>query len=80
MQIITDRPQALTASPHRSWRDFHLVGLNPSTSLITSLLPGGGEKMSKQAVRSGDVAGLWERFSSLRTGCRSVRGRSFQSS
>jgi hypothetical protein len=40
--------------------------LSRSTWLITSLSPGGGEKMSKQVVRGGDVAGLLERFARLR--------------
>ncbi|SEI12281.1 transposase [Rhizobium tibeticum] len=30
--------------------------------LITSLSPGGGEKMSKHAVAAGDVAGMLGRF------------------
>src|SRR5581483_6009155 len=46
-----------------------LVRFSPrwnSVDLITSLSPGGGEKMSKHAVRSGDVAGLRMRFSQLK--------------
>jgi transposase len=34
--------------------------------LITSLSPGGGEKMSEHTVRSGDVAGLLARFFQLK--------------
>jgi transposase len=37
-----------------------------TTWLITSLSPGGGEKMSKHTVRSSDVAGLRARFSQLK--------------
>ena len=66
MQIITDRPQALTAIRTDLGAIFISLELSRSTWLITSLSPGGGEKMSKHAVRSGDVAGLWARFSQLK--------------
>ena len=59
MQLITDRPQVLTAIRTDLGAIFIWLELSRSTWLITSLLPGGGEKMSKHAVRSGDVAGLW---------------------
>jgi transposase len=45
---------------------FVSLELSRSTWLITSLSPGGGEKMSKHAVRSGDVTGLRMRFSQLK--------------
>ena len=66
MQIITDRPQALTAIRTDLGAIFISLELSRSTWLITSLSPGGGEKMSKHAVRSGDVAGLWARLSQLK--------------
>ena len=44
---------------------FVSLELSRSTWLITSLSPGGGEKMSKHTVRSGDVARLRARFSRL---------------
>ena len=66
MQIITDRPQALTAIRTDLGAIFISLELSRSTWLITSLSPGGGEKMSKHTVRSGDVAGLWARFSQLK--------------
>ena len=66
MQNITDRPQALTAIRTDLGAIFVSLELSRSTWLITSLSPGGGEKMSKHAVRSGDVAGLWARFSQLK--------------
>ena len=37
---------------------FLSMELSRMTWLLTSLSPGGGERMSKHAVRSGDVAGL----------------------
>jgi transposase len=66
MQIITDRPQAPTAIRTDLGAIFVSLELSRSTWLITSLSPGGGEKMSKHTVRSGDVAGLWTRFSQLK--------------
>ena len=44
---------------------------------MTSLSPGGGEKMSKQVVRGGDVAGLLERFARLREKTRARTGKVF---
>ena len=79
MQIATDRPQAPTAIRTDLGAIFVSLELSRSTWLITSLLPGGGEKMSKYMVRSGDVAGLWSRFSQLKDKVL-VRSRSFQSS
>jgi transposase len=51
--------------------------LSRSTWLITSLSPGGGEKMSKHSVRGGDIAGLLERFTQLREKARARTGKSF---
>src|SRR5580704_9818641 len=45
---------------------FVSLELSRSTWLVTSLIPGGGGKMSKHGVRAGDVAGLLARFSELR--------------
>lgn len=66
MQIITDRSQAPTAIRTDLGTIFVSLELSRSTWLITSLSPGGGEKMSKHTVRSGDVAGLRARFSQLK--------------
>ena len=66
MQIVTDRPQAPTAIRTDLGAIFVSLELSRSTWLITSLSPGGGEKMSKHTVRSGDMAGLWARFSQLK--------------
>jgi transposase len=51
--------------------------LSRLTWLITSLSPGGGEKMSKQVVRGGDVVGLLERFARLRAKARARTGKVF---
>ena len=66
MQIATDRPQAPTAIRTDLGAIFVSLELSRSTWLVTSLSPGGGEKMSKHTVRSGDVAGLRTRFSQLK--------------
>ncbi len=44
---------------------FVSLELSRATWLVTSLSPGGGEKMSRHAVRGGDVAGLLGRFADL---------------
>src|SRR5579864_7855980 len=66
MQIVTDRSQAPTAIRTDLGAIFVSLELSRSTWLITSLSPGGGEKMSKHTVRSGDVAGLRTRFTQLK--------------
>src|SRR5260221_4482286 len=56
---------------------FVSLELSRSTWLTTSLSPGAGEKMSKHAVKAGDVTGLFERFSSLGAKAAVRTGRSF---
>jgi transposase len=56
---------------------FVSLELSRSTWLITSLSPGGGEKMSKHSVRGGDVAGLLDQFARLRAKARARTGKSF---
>src|SRR5271156_5642039 len=77
MQIVTDRAQSLTAIRTDLGAIFVSLELSRSTWLITSLSPGGGEKMSKQVVRGGDVAGLLERFARLREKTRARTGKVF---
>src|SRR5207245_7714753 len=48
-----------------------------STWVITSLAPGGGEKMSKHSVRSGDIAGLLARLAQLQEKARTRTGHVF---
>src|ERR1700759_4269956 len=45
---------------------FVSLELSRSTWLITSLVPGGADKMSKHSVRSGDVAELMAHLAKLR--------------
>jgi hypothetical protein len=56
---------------------FVSLELSRSTWLVTSLSPGGGEKMSKHQVRSGDVAGLLARFSQLQAKSKARTGQSY---
>ena len=57
---------------------FVSLELSRSTWLVTSLSPGGGEKLSKHSVRAGDIAGLLERFSSLTQKARARTGQDFR--
>ena len=75
MRIATDRPQAPTAIRTNLGAIFLSMELSRTTWLLTSLSPGGGERMSKHAVRSGDVAGLLARFSQLRDKVRLRTGQ-----
>jgi len=54
---------------------FVSMELSRSKWLITSLSPGGGEKMSKHLVAGGDLPGLFERFRLLQEKAQSRTGR-----
>ena len=56
---------------------FVSLELSRSTWLITSLSPGGGEKMSKHSVRGGDVAGLLHQLAKLRDKAQARTGKTF---
>ena len=56
---------------------FVSLELSRSSWLITSLSPGGGEKMSRHSVASADVAGLMARFGQLREKARLRTGVDF---
>ena len=56
---------------------FVSLELSRATWLVTSLSPGGGEKMSRHAVRGGDVAGLLDRFADLRARALARTGTHF---
>jgi transposase len=56
---------------------FVSLELSRSTWLITSLVPGKGEKMSKHAVDSGDMTGLLNHFARLRAKAQARTGKSF---
>jgi transposase len=77
MQAVPDRPRALTAIRTDLGAIFVSLELSRPTWMITSLSPGGGEKMSKHSVRGGDVAGLLKRFVQLQEKARARMGPSF---
>src|SRR5260370_978781 len=56
---------------------FVSMELSRRTWLITSLSPGGGEKMSKHSVPAGEVSGLLRRFAELRRKATARTGRDF---
>jgi transposase len=56
---------------------FVSLELSRSKWLITSLLPAGGEKMSKHMVTAGDVAGLLARFAELKRRAEARTGQCF---
>jgi transposase len=66
MQIIADRPEEPSAIRSDLGAIFISLELSRSTWLITSLSPGGGEKMSKHSVPAGDICVLLARFSEIR--------------
>ena len=56
---------------------FVSMELSRSTWLITSLSPGGGEKMSKRSVSAGDIPALLARFADLNQQALARTGKSF---
>ena len=79
MNVTADQPEAPTAIRTDLGAIFVSLELSRSSWLITSLSPGGGEKMSKHTVRGGDVSGLLQRFAQLREKARVRTGKVFRS-
>ena len=77
MQFAAAQPQAPTAIRTHLGAIFVSLELSRSSWLITSLSPGGGEKLSKHSVRGSDVAGLLERFARLKEKARARTGEVF---
>jgi transposase len=77
MQVVADRAAAPTAIQTDLRAIFVSLELSRSTWLITSLSPGGGEKMSKHSVQAGDIAGLLRRFAQLKEKARARKRQSF---
>ena len=77
MIFIADRPEEPTAIRTDLGAIFVSMELSRSSWVITSLSPGNREKMSKHAVRGGDIAGLLTRFSQIREKAQARTGRSF---
>src|SRR3954462_1229340 len=77
MQALCPRPDKHAAIRTDLNAIFVSLELSRSTWVITSLAPGGGEKMSKHAVRSGDIAALLARLSQLTEKARARTGQVF---
>jgi len=77
METMTDRPAEPTAVRTDLGAIFVSLELSRSSWVVTALLPGGGEKMSRHAVPGGDIAGLLARFSHLRDKAQARTGRTF---
>lgn len=56
---------------------FFSMELSRSSWMITSISPGGGERMSRHVLRAGDVAGLMDRLSQLREKARKRTGSEY---
>jgi transposase len=77
MQALCPRPNEHAAIRTDLKAIFVSLELSRSTWVITSLAPGGGEKMSKHAVPSGDIAALLARLSQLKEKARARTGQVF---
>src|SRR4051812_16033080 len=77
MRALCPRPDEHAAIRTDLKAIFVSLELSRSTWVITSLAPGGGEKMSKHAVRSGDIAALLARLSQLKEKARARTGQVF---
>jgi transposase len=77
MRALCPRPDEHAAIRTDLKAIFVSLELSRSTWVITSLAPGGGEKMSKHAVRSGDIAALLARLSQLQEKARARTGQVF---
>src|SRR4051794_11313530 len=77
MQGLCPRPHEHVAVRTDLNAIFVSLELSRSTWIITSLAPGGGEKMSKHSVPSGDIAALLARLSQLQEKARARTGRVF---
>lgn len=75
MHVATDGPEDRTVIRADLGAIFASLELSRSTWLITSLSPGGGQKMSKHSVPSGDIAGLLIRLLQLRNKAQGRTGR-----
>ena len=78
MSSIEQTPEEQASFSNDLSAIFVSLELSRSTWLITSLSPGGGEKMSKHQVRSGDIEGLGARFSKLQAKSKARTGRRYR--
>src|SRR5271155_5778753 len=78
MNVEADKSEPFTGIRSDLGAIFVSLELSRSSWLITSLSPGGGEKMSKHSVPGGDFARLMERFAQLQEKARLRTGQSFR--
>src|ERR1700756_2019105 len=78
MNVVADKSEPLTAIRTDLGAIFVSLELSRSSWLITSLSPGGGEKMSKHSVRGSDFAGLMQRFAQLQEKAKLRTGQNFR--
>src|SRR4051812_21093090 len=77
MRALCPRPDEHAAVRTDLKAIFVSLELSRSTWVITSLAPGGGEKISKHSVRSGDIGALLARLSQLKEKARVRTGQVF---
>jgi transposase len=77
MPVAAHQSEAPTAIRTDLGAIFVSLELSRSKWLITSLSPGGSEKMSKHMVVAGDVAGMLARFAELKRKAQARTGRCF---
>jgi transposase len=77
MMMQDHEPEGQTAIRTDLGAIFVSLELSRSSWLITSLSPGGGEKMSKHSFPGGDVSGLLTLFLQLRERARKRPGKDF---
>lgn len=77
MPVAAHHPETPTAIHTDLRAVFVSLELSRSKWLVTSLAPGGGEKMSKHWVAADDIAGLLERFAELNRKAGARTGRCF---
>jgi transposase len=75
MRVAAHRAEAPSAICVDLGAIFVSLELSRSKWLITSLSPGGGEKMSKHMVAGGDVAGMLSCFAELKRKAQARTGR-----
>ena len=76
MQASAPRPEQ-TATRANLAAIFVSLELSRSAWLITSLSPGGGDKMSKHLVRSGDATGFLGQLAKLQAKAQARTGETF---
>ncbi len=77
MTIAVHRPETQPAVRVDLSAIFISLELSQSKWLITSLSPGGGEKLSKFSLPASDVAGMLTRFAELQRKAEARTGRAF---